>query len=146
MEYRFNRCNGASAECRCKKRGLNSVISQHIGKSSGGHTTKIHVIVDGLGNPLYFQLSGGNLHDSVLAIEVLQHVEIQGSNVIGDRAYGSLDIRTYVTNHDATYTIPPKKNTKEPWTVDWWLYKERHLVECFFNKLKHFRHIAICDC
>lgn len=27
--------------------------------------------------------------------------------------------------------------------IDWRLYKERHQVECFFNKLKHFRRIAL---
>ncbi len=26
--------------------------------------------------------------------------------------------------------------------VDWYRYKERHLVECFFNKIKHFRRVA----
>lgn len=31
-------------------------------------------------------------------------------------------------------TIPP---------IDWRLYKERHQVECFFNKLKRFRRIAL---
>ncbi|MEG0269837.1 MAG: hypothetical protein RR821_06240, partial [Clostridia bacterium] len=30
-----------------------------------------------------------------------------------------------------------------PYSCDWWLYKERHLVECFFNKLQHFRRVAI---
>ena len=29
-----------------------------------------------------------------------------------------------------------------PWPVDWWLYKERQLVECFFQKLKWFHGIA----
>ena len=38
--------------------------------------------------------------------------------------------------------IPPKSNTKEPWACDYYLYKERHLVECFFQKLKWFRRIA----
>ena len=38
--------------------------------------------------------------------------------------------------------IPPQSNVSEPWPVDWWLYKERHLVECFFQKLKWFRRIA----
>ncbi|EOO27091.1 hypothetical protein IIU_05958 [Bacillus cereus VD133] len=36
------------------------------------------------------------------------------------------------------YTIPPKA----PWVVDWYLYKKRHLAECFFNKIKHFRRVA----
>ena len=37
-----------------------------------------------------------------------------------------------------TCVIPPKCNTK----MDWHLYKQRHLVECFFHKLKQFRRIA----
>ena len=28
-------------------------------------------------------------------------------------------------------------NTRIPWRCDWWLYKERHLVECFFLKLTY---------
>ncbi len=56
---------------------------------------------------------------------------------MGDKAYGSKKIRDYITEHGATYAIPPK-----PWVCDWWQYKERHLVECFFNKLKHFRRVA----
>jgi transposase len=42
----------------------------------------------------------------------------------------------------AGYVIPPQSNISEPWPVDWCLYKERHLVECFFQKLKWFRRIA----
>lgn len=38
--------------------------------------------------------------------------------------------------------IPPQNNVSDPWPVDWWLYKERHLVECFFQKLKWFHRIA----
>ncbi|MBR4537795.1 MAG: transposase, partial [Clostridia bacterium] len=35
-----------------------------------------------------------------------------------------------------------KNNESDPWYVDWWLYKERHLVETFFLKLKEFRRVA----
>ncbi len=38
--------------------------------------------------------------------------------------------------------IPPQSNISEPWPIDWWLYKERHLVECFFQKLIWFLRIA----
>ena len=50
--------------------------------------------------------------------------------------------QSLIVQHDADYVIPPKQNTKDPWFVDWHLYKERHLVECFFNKLKQFRRVA----
>jgi len=61
---------------------------------------------------------------------------------MGDKAYGSEDIRSYIEDQGAAYAIPPKENTINPWECDWWQYKERHLVECFFNKLKHFRRVA----
>jgi len=98
--------------------------------------------VDGLGNPVEFLLSPGNDNDCEHAIEILKKVNINGSNILGDKAYGTEDIRNYITSEDAQYTIPPKDNNPNPWLCDWWLYKERHLVECFFQKLKWFRRIA----
>ena len=35
--------------------------------------------------------------------------------------------------------IPPRSNRKEPADYDRHLYRERHLVECFINKMKHCR-------
>ena len=61
-------------------------------------------------------------------------VKISGSNVLTDRAY--------ISEQGASYVIPPQSNISDPWPVDWWLYKERHLVECFFQKLKWFRRTA----
>ncbi|KIU76248.1 transposase [Bacillus thuringiensis Sbt003] len=72
----------------------------------------------------------------------MDKISIKSSNILGDTTYGSHKVRNYITNHETTYTIPPKSNAKAPWNVDWYLYKERHLVECFFNKTKHFRRIA----
>ena len=98
--------------------------------------------MDGLGNPLRLVFTGGNTFDSTVAIDLLSLVDIYGCIINGDKAYGSNEIRDYITSRGATYAIPPKSNTLEPWDVDWWQYKERHLVECFFNKLKHFRRVA----
>lgn len=112
-----------------------------VGISRGGRNTKIHTLVDGLGNPLAFILSSGNDHDSVHAVPLLGQIKIEGSNVLGDKAYGAKAIREYITSHNAAYTIPPKDGINDPWPVDWHTYKERHLVECFFQKLKWFRRI-----
>ena len=41
----------------------------------------------------------------------------------------------------AVPVIPPRANRREPHTYDPHLYKERHLVECFINKIKHYRRV-----
>lgn len=90
-----------------------------VGTSKGGKNTKIHTLVDGLGNPLAFLLSSGNDHDSVHAIPLLKKFEIAGSNILGDKAYGAQKIRDYISEQNASYTIPPKENNPDPWFVDW---------------------------
>ena len=37
--------------------------------------------------------------------------------------------------------IPPRVNRISPRECDWFAYKERHLIECFFGKIKHYRRI-----
>ncbi len=75
--------------------------------------------------------------------EMLEAVKLRpGMAVLADKAYGKWELREYIANHGADFCIPPKNNESDPWYVDWWLYKERHLVETFFLKLKEFRRVA----
>ena len=115
---------------------------QCIGVSRGGRSTKIHAIVDALGNPIHVQLTAGNVHDVTVAEQLLAHVDFRGSTVLADKAYGKWAFREFIADHDADFCIPPKANEADPWRCDWWLYKERHLVEIFFLKLKEFRRVA----
>ena len=126
---------------RGQKRAINSESNQFIGTSRGGKTTEIHMIVDALGNPVHFMLTGGQVHDSAAAVDLLAGVPLSRSNILGDKACGAKHIRDYITQQGATYTIPPKKNCAEPWYCDFHTYKERHLVECFLNKLKVFHRV-----
>ena len=82
------------------------------------------------------------IYDSKVTVEVLSHVDISQSNVLGDKAYGTNEILDYIQRQDSEYTIPPKANTVNPWRCDWVLYKERHLIERFFQQIKWFRRIA----
>ena len=72
-----------------------------VGRTRGGLNTKLHVVVDGLGNPVTFLLSAGNDHDSIHAIELLDKVKISGSNMLADRAYEAQVIRAYISKHGA---------------------------------------------
>ncbi|QFY45110.1 hypothetical protein F6R98_13425 [Candidatus Methylospira mobilis] len=42
---------------------------------------------------------------------------------------------------DMKAVIPPRCNRNKVRECDWFIYKERHLIECFFNKIKHYRRI-----
>ncbi|MCL5459558.1 transposase [Loigolactobacillus coryniformis] len=70
----------------------------HIGRSHGGNTTKIHALVVSLGNPITFILTEGNRHDSPVALDLLKEVSLTGVNVVGDKVYGSTVIRDFITN------------------------------------------------
>lgn len=99
--------------------------------------------MDGLGYPLVLELTGGQVHDGVMLQKCLDQLQISGSTVLADKAYGSVHNREYIDKHDAEYCIPPKSNTVEPWHCDYEHYKERHLVEAFFMKIKDCRRIAM---
>jgi transposase len=115
---------------------------QDIGLSCGGKNTKIHAVVDGLGNPIRLIFTSGEVHDSKQGIPLLDGFDLSNSAVLGDKAFGTVEILTYIRSAGAEVVIPPKSNAKNPWECDYYRYKERHLVECFFNKIKHFRRIA----
>ena len=134
---------------RCKKGAAEKGLSaeemrkkQDIGVSRGGKNTKIHALVDGLGNPIRLIFTGGEVHDSKQGVPLLEGYDLAGSAVLGDKAFATAQILAYVRDHGGKVVIPPKSNTVDPWDCDFHHYKERHLVECFFNKLKHFRRIA----
>ena len=112
---------------------------QALGRSRGGFSTKIHVSVDGLGNPLRFILTGGQRHDITQAEELI--AGYAGEQVLADKGYDSQEFREHILALGMTPVIPPRSNRKEPAGYDRHLYRERHLVECFINKIKHYRRI-----
>ena len=95
--------------------------------------------VDGLGNPLRFLLTGGQAAD-VTQAEVLT-AGYASAYVIADKGYAAHWFRQSLLARGITPVIPPRSNRKDPHDYDTHLYRERHLVECFINKLKHFRRI-----
>ncbi len=94
---------------------------------------------DALGNPLRFRLTGGQQHDITQAENMI--VDFECEYVIADRAYDSSDFVQLIVDSGAIAVVPPRKNRKEQRDYDEHLYKERHLVECFIGKIKHYRRI-----
>ncbi len=87
-------------------------------------------------------ISEGQRNDINFAIPLLEHIDLDGSDVLADRGYDSYQLIDYLYEHGAEPTIPSWKGAKFERQCDWWKYKERHLVEKYFLKLKGFRRIA----
>lgn len=104
-------------------------------------STKIHTLVDALGNPVGFHLTGGEAHDLVGADELLPDMEAKV--LIADKAFDA-DKRVIepLAAAGKTVVIPPKANRRLPRKFDRHLYGARHLIENFFARLKQFRAIA----
>src|SRR5215216_2493242 len=117
QRVRHDRCNRRQSPPAQRRGSKKGDSNEAIGRSRGGLTTKIHAIVDALGNPLAVSLLGDKGYDSDGFIE---HLEVRRIKPV----------------------IPPRANRKTPRECDFALYCERNLVERFFNNIKHFRAIA----
>lgn len=95
--------------------------------------------VDALGNPLQFQLTAGQAHDITQAEALLLSAPTE--YVIADKGYDAEAFVQVIQERGSVPVIPPRSNRKMPREYDAHLYKERHLVECFINKIKHYRRI-----
>jgi transposase len=103
-------------------------------------TTKIHIVVDALGNPIRLQITGGQTHDSVPATDLIEG--LFAIHVVADKAYDTDYIINKIKQQGAIPVIPPKRNRRDQRSYDAHIYKGRHLVACFFCKIKEFRRVA----
>ncbi len=122
---------------RAKKSG--GQAAQALGRSRGGFSTKIHIAVDALGNPLRLLLTAGQRHDSPQAAALIENYEPQA--LIADKGYDSDPLIQAITAKGIEAVIPPRQNRLEQRQYDRHLYRERHLIECFIGKIKHYRRV-----
>lgn len=80
-------------------------LDEGLGRSRGGLSSKIHCVVDGLGNPVDFILTGGEVHDNVCADALLDGKK--AAFVIADKAYDSNKTLDKIAQMEATAVIPP---------------------------------------
>jgi transposase len=121
------RHGGAGARLRGQRaQPKGDQAAEGLGRSRGGFSTKLHVLVDALGNPQAFPLLAGQ----------------RAREVSADRSYAAdATIRSIEQELHATATIPPTARRVQPRPGDDAASKERHLVECFIGKLKSFRRV-----
>lgn len=104
-------------------------------------STKIHAVVDALGNPLRLHLTAGQKCELDGADVLLP--ELRARTVIADKGFDAeARVLEPLRRAGKLAVIPARAKRLQPRTYDKELYKARHLIENFFAKLKQFRAIA----
>jgi transposase len=121
--------------------GSREALPQAMGVSRGGNTTKVHMLCDAHGNPIDFELTGGDVHDVARAETLIDHSKAE--MLIGDKGYDSDSVRDKAREKGICPIIPTRSNSHRPNPdFDKYLYRHRHLIENLFARLKHFRGFA----
>jgi transposase len=115
--------------------------TEALGRSKGGFSTKIHAITDALGNPLDMILTTGQASDIGQAEALLKLTPAGARALLGDKGYDSDAFIQAIQDRNMHAIIPPRNNRLLQRDCDWFVYKERHLIEWFFNKIKHYRRV-----
>ena len=100
-------------------------------------STKIHAAGDALGNPVRLIGSPGQRNDIAFAHELIEG--FAADVTIADKGYDADHLCDRIAQTGSEVVIPPKRNRSLKRPYDTELYKERNIIERFFNKLKQFR-------
>ena len=98
-------------------------------------------MVDHRGLPLAITLSPGQASDKAAVADLLAAHPAPG-DVVADRGYDARAVLDLIARSGGRGHIPTQRDRKLQRSVDPLIYRQRNLVERFFNKLKHFRAIA----
>jgi transposase len=128
----------SASRCQRRKRGEKN---QAIGISRGGRSTKIHALVDSKGRPLNFVVTGGQVHDSQVVVEVLD-ASRSPLAVTADKAYDSQNVRQQIMDEGALPVIPSRSNAAKKAYCPKRIYRRRHKIENYFCRIKDWRRIA----
>ncbi|MCV6591820.1 MAG: IS5 family transposase [Silicimonas sp.] len=122
--------------------GKRGTPRQDFGRSRGGFTTKIHLLVNAAGLPMRTEITPGQTSDYI-GFDLVMADNLPAPRVLlADRGYDADRIRDTLEKRDALPVIPMRKSRKKHVGVDRKLYRLRNMVERCFNKLKNARRVA----
>ena len=97
--------------------------------------------MDACGLPVRLVLTPGQASDKTTFPILVEGLRL-ARDVVADRGFFARSIIERIEAGGASAHIPSQSNVRVRRVVDPEIYRQRNLVERFFNKLKHFRRIA----
>ena len=158
-----HRTQGAASNDKNPRPRRDEPDDHAIGRSRGGLTTKTHALVDGQGRALVLIVSPGQAGDSPALPKLLAELRVarrgpgrprtRPDALRADKAYSSRGHRTLLRSRGIVAVIPEPGDQighrkrcgsrgGRPVSYDIEDYKNRNVVERFFNRMKNWRALA----
>ena len=100
----------------------NNQDQEALGRSKGGFSTKIHALVDALGNPIKFIVTPGQRHEITQADSLVQ--DLKNTMLLADKGYDANGLVKQLAKQKSIAVVPPKKNTRHKRDYDRHVYKD----------------------
>ena len=103
-------------------------------------STKIHIAVDAVGHPLRLILTAGEVHEATQAGALIEGLTL--ISLIADKGFDTDAFRVELADAEVDVVIPPKASRAAEIAYDENAYGLRYRIECFINKIRHYRRVA----
>jgi transposase len=104
-------------------------------------TARFHAICDKQGRPHVLMITPGNVHDMKVAKACIAAVP-PSAELVGDKGYCSNELHAWLAERGTQAVIPSKRNHKVQIAYDLAIYKQRHVIERMFCRIKDWRRVA----
>lgn len=114
--------------------------AQAIGRTKGGLNTKICALVEGRGRLMAVAIAPGQTYEveaSAPLLETLRHVLL-----VGDKGFDSDALRRQMLAQGCLASVPPRSGRRAPVWFHRGLYRQRHKIENFFQRIKIYKRIS----
>jgi transposase len=114
--------------------------AQAIGRTKGGLNTKIAALVEGRGRLMAVAIAPGQADEVKTAAPLLE--DLRRILLVGDKGFDRDALRQRMRTQGCLACVPPRSNRNRP---AWWsreLYRQRHKIENFFQRIKIYKRVS----
>lgn len=114
--------------------------AQAIGRTKGGLNTKLCALVDGEGRLMAAAIAPGQTYEVEACAPLLE--ELRHILLVGDKGFDSDAFRRQMLKQGCLACVPPRSGRRSPAWYHRGLYRLRHKIENFFQRIKIYKRIS----
>jgi transposase len=114
--------------------------AQAIGRTKGGLNTKLCAVVEGEGRLMAAVITPGQTYEVEAAAPLLD--KLRNVLLVGDKGFDSDALRQQMQAQGCLASVPPRSGRRSPVWHHRGLYRLRHKIENFFQRLKIYKRIS----